>query len=88
MKTTTTLFKLAILLTLAFFAGYSVRSIHYKQDTQQLERIQAELRTDVHEIKRELMPIVESAVKAIEDYEEIIEWKRASSAIPFEGEEL
>ena len=87
MKIKTTLFKLAIFLTLTFFAGYLVRSIHYKQDSQKRDGIQSELRTDVHEIRREFMPVVESAVKAIEDYEEIIEWNKASSAMAFEPKE-
>ena len=88
MKIKISLFKLAILITLVFFSGYYVRSIHYRQDTARVLDAQAELRTEYYEIKREFMPIVESAVKAIEDYEEIMEWKRASSAIPFEEEEL
>jgi len=66
MKIKTTLFKLAVLLTLTFFAGYAVRSVHYKQDSERRDAIQAELRTDVHEIQRDFMPIVESAIKALE----------------------
>ena len=87
MKIKISLFKLAILLVLTFFSGYYLRSIHYRDDVFHLEQAQAELRTDVHEIKQDFMPIIESAVKAFEDYEEIIEWNKASSAMAFEPKE-
>lgn len=60
------LFKLAILLVLVFFSGYFLCSTHYKQKSERLEQVQAELRTNHHEIKRDFMPVMESAIKAFE----------------------
>ncbi len=66
MKIKISLFKLSILLVLTFFSGYFLRSIHYRQDSQRTEQIQAENRTGIHEIKRDFVPVIESAIKAFE----------------------
>lgn len=68
MKIKISLFKLSILLVLVFYSGYFVRSIHYRQDAERTEQIQAENRTDIHEIKRDFMPVIESAIKALESH--------------------
>lgn len=66
MKIKISLFKLSIGVVLIFFAGYFVRSIHYRQDVECTEQAQVELRTDIHEIKRDFMPVIESAIGAFE----------------------
>jgi len=68
MKIKISLFKLAILLVLVFFSGYYLCSTHYKEKTSCFEQSQAELRTDVHEIKRDFTPVIESAIKAFESH--------------------
>ncbi len=68
MKIKISLFKLALLLVLVFYSGYYLCSTHYKQKSERTEQIQAENRTGIHEIKRDLMPVVESAIKAFESH--------------------
>ena len=87
MKIKISLFKLAILIILIFFSGYFVHSIHYRDDLPRVLDAQAELRAEHYEIKRELMPIVESAVKAFEIHEDIMERNQANPVMAFEEEE-
>lgn len=88
MKIKISLFKLSILLVLVFYSGYFLCSTHYKQKSERTEQAQAELRTDIHEIKRDFMPVIESAIKAFESHEEIIERNKTHPATAFvESEE-
>lgn len=87
MKIKISLFKLAILLVLIFFSGYYVRSIHYRDDLPRVLDAQLELRSEHYEIKREFMPVVESAIKAFEIHEDIMERNQANSVTAFEEEE-
>lgn len=68
MKIKISLFKLSILLILVFYFGYYLCSFHYKEKSERSDKIQAELRTDIHEIKRDFKPIIESAIKAFESH--------------------
>ena len=86
MKIKISLFKLAVLMVLVFYSGYFLCSIHYKQKSERTEQVQAELRTEHHEIEREFMPVVESAIRALDGYEEIIDWNQAHPVVAFEEE--
>ncbi len=84
MKIKISLFKLSTLLVLVFYSGYYLCSLHYKQKSERTEQAQAELRTNVHEIKRDFTPIIESAVGVLEGYEEILERNKTHPVEPRE----
>ncbi len=68
MKIKISLFKLSILLVLTFYSGYYLCSTHYKEKSERTEQLQAENRTGIHEIKRDLMPVIKSAIKAFRSH--------------------
>ena len=80
-------FQIVIYTLIVFFAGYFVRSIHYKNDLSYLERGRAERRLAHERIERQLMPLMKSAVKTIDGYEEIINQNRRHPVMVFIEEE-
>ncbi len=64
----------AIITTAIIFliAGFILGALFTWQSQLRVEKIQAENRVDHKQIKEGFMPVIESAIKALEGYERII----------------
>ena len=86
MKIKISLFTLAILLLIAFYSGYFVRSIHYKQDLPYLEKAQAEIRLRLDRLEDE-GELAEAIDLLLDDYWKVIDQNREHPVIVFIEEE-
>lgn len=84
MKIKISLFKLIIIMTIVFFTGYFVRSIHYRQDLPRLEKEHAEIRLV---LEAEVSKLADVLGWLNQDVDEIIDQNNEHPVVVFIEEE-